>query len=368
MTYDPLKDLLHKTEAELQKMVPLNLMVVGKTGVGKSTLINAIFRERLAATGQGKPVTDGLYRIEKPGIPLRIYDTKGLELGAHGTKEVSRALEKAIREREADPRERIHLIWYCLQAGSNRVEEVEVRLMEDLAKKAPVVLVLTQAVGEPALDFAQQLRTMDLPVRGIIPLLALDYPVAPGITVPAYGLRELVQLSYELVPQEVLTAFINAQQVDLKKKAKEARRWAKTYIATTFGVGFTPIPFSDAAVLVPLQVSMLAHLTAIYGISLDKSKLAALVASIGGTAGATSLGRYTVSSLLKLIPGAGTLLGGLISGATASLITTALALSYIELMEQMVLREQAGKPMLGPEMQEVLKEFFEKYLASKTKL
>ena len=34
-----------------------NILIAGRTGVGKSTLINEVFQGKLAATGQGRPVT-----------------------------------------------------------------------------------------------------------------------------------------------------------------------------------------------------------------------------------------------------------------------------------------------------------------------
>lgn len=34
-----------------------NIIITGKTGVGKSTLINAIFSEKMAETGVGEPNT-----------------------------------------------------------------------------------------------------------------------------------------------------------------------------------------------------------------------------------------------------------------------------------------------------------------------
>lgn len=66
---------------KIKNLNTLNIIVAGKTGVGKSTLINAVFRDKLAETGMGKPVTDHMRKISKKGIPLAIYDTKGFELG-----------------------------------------------------------------------------------------------------------------------------------------------------------------------------------------------------------------------------------------------------------------------------------------------
>lgn len=43
-------------------------------------------------------------------------------------------------------------------------------------------------------------------------------------------------------------------------------------------------------------------------------------------------GRMIVSNLLKLIPGAGTIVGSLISGGTSSILTASMAEAYIKLM------------------------------------
>lgn len=44
-------------EKALREMGVCNVLIAGRTGVGKSTLINSVFHGRMAATGQGKPVT-----------------------------------------------------------------------------------------------------------------------------------------------------------------------------------------------------------------------------------------------------------------------------------------------------------------------
>ena len=75
-------ELLNKTQTEVDKMQPLNVLVAGKTGSGKFTLINALFRENLARTGAGLPITQQLMRITKEGVPPTLYDNKGLEVTA----------------------------------------------------------------------------------------------------------------------------------------------------------------------------------------------------------------------------------------------------------------------------------------------
>ncbi len=147
--------------------------------------------------------------------------------------------------------------------------------------------------------------------------------------------------TYQILPQGIKRAFNNAQKVDIEKKVDESTKWAMGYITASFGVGFTPIPFSDAAILVPEQVAMLAHITTIFGgVNVDKDLL---VAVASGVAGATVIGKTFVSNLLKFIPGVGTIVGGVISGSTASLLTTALAFSYIEVMKVVVTNQYEGK-------------------------
>lgn len=71
----PTYDIFSEVKFDKNK---LNILVIGKTGAGKSTLINAVFGKKLAKTGSGKPVTQSLKQFQKGN--LSIYDSKGLEL------------------------------------------------------------------------------------------------------------------------------------------------------------------------------------------------------------------------------------------------------------------------------------------------
>src|SRR4051812_44329004 len=67
-------------ETALRSRGIANIIIAGKPGTGKSTLINAVFQGRMAATGQGMPVTTHTKKITKKDVPVSIYDTRGIEL------------------------------------------------------------------------------------------------------------------------------------------------------------------------------------------------------------------------------------------------------------------------------------------------
>lgn len=350
-------ELTKKTQEEIEKIEKVHILVVGKTGVGKSTLINSIFREKLAETGIGQPITKHLRKIEKEGVPMVLYDTRGLELDAETQKQVTNEIDQTLDDMSQKDQQ-MHVTYYCINANAARIEEMEIRLITYLASKMPVIIVLTQSIGEEALKFEQYLVNENLPVQAIIRLMAKDYKITDDFILPAFGLKELVERTFGLLPHHVHTAFNNAQQIDIERKGRAARRWARRYIVTTFGVGFTPIPFSDATVLVPMQIGMMAHITAIFGISMDQATSLGILGAIGGTGSATYVGRLIVSNIVKFIPGVGSITGGMISGTTASIVTTALAMSYIEVLTFIATAEAKGERVNPKTVRKLMKELY----------
>src|SRR5665213_763206 len=111
----------------LKKRGRANIVIAGRSGVGKSTLINAVFGGSLAETGQGRPVTISTREYSKEGVPVTLFDTRGLEMASY--KATLGELERLAKERAAsdDPNRHIHLAWICISEDSRRVEDGEQR-------------------------------------------------------------------------------------------------------------------------------------------------------------------------------------------------------------------------------------------------
>ena len=105
---------------KIKNLKTLNIIVVGKSGVGKSTLINSLFRGNFAETGLGRPVTSEIRKKTKKDYPLAIYDTPGFELSAGQQNKVKEEILDIISKGFAskDINEQIHCIWYCINVGA----------------------------------------------------------------------------------------------------------------------------------------------------------------------------------------------------------------------------------------------------------
>lgn len=362
------EDCIKAINDKIRNLKMLNIIVAGKTGVGKSTLINGVFRENLAETGMGKPVTKHMRKISKKDFPLNIYDTRGFELGKDAQSEVKDEVIDAIRKgiKSKDVNEAIHCIWYCINTASNRIESEEIEWLKDFAKEneltqVPVIIVLTQSFSKKkAKEMRDMILNENIDVIQVIPVLAMDYDIDDEYVAKAYGLDTLIRVMSEVLPDELQETLQNVQKASLEEKKRYAQAAVATATAAAFGEGFSPIPFSDCALLIPTQVAMVASITAIFGLDINKSIITAFVSSTLGAGGATIAGKTIVSNLLKFIPGAGTLVGGSISGATAGLLTTALGEAYILLMEAVYKGEFQSSDINTDEGKAKMKELFKR--------
>lgn len=361
------KKCMDAINEKLKNLKKLNIIVVGKSGVGKSTLINSLFRDKIAETGLGRPITTEIRKIEKKDYPMAIYDTPGFELSEGQQAKVKEEIIELIHKGLAtgDINNAIHCIWYCINVGGNRTfDQTEINWLKELIEKnkvtkVPIIVVLTQACPKTK---GKQMQTLvekeNLDIIKVIPVLAQDMDFDGEYVAKAYGLDQLVDIMSEALPEELQDTLQNVQKASLKSKKKRSRAVVAAASAVAFGEGFIPIPFSDAAVLIPTQITMIASITTNFGMSISKSVIMSFISSTIGTAGTTILGKSMVSNLFKLIPGVGTGVGGMISGSTASLLTTALGEAYIKFMEMIYKGELKKEDLYDQNGQKAISKMF----------
>ncbi|MFP3153089.1 GTPase domain-containing protein [Lachnospiraceae bacterium ZAX-1] len=207
------------------EMPKANIILTGKAGVGKSTLIRNIFGEELSITGMGSSITQDVQLYTHANIPIAIYDTVGLDLNKARQAQIVSAIGHLLTDKlnTADPVEQIHAIWYCVNAGSNRFEDFEAELIEKFCQKfeVPFFVILTQCSSKKRATKLKDhiLNERALPVEVIL-TMAKPVETDAGI-IPAFGLDELIASTVAQVPELVKNSVIFAQCVNqtLKRKA-----------------------------------------------------------------------------------------------------------------------------------------------------
>ena len=174
---------LTKAREEAQRNLGrVNVLIAGRTGVGKSTLINSVFHGRMAATGQGEPVTQRTRLLTKEDIPLAIWDTCGLEMS--NFQETLGELKRLVaqRDRESDPQNCIHVAWLCVHENGRRVEAAKVEFCQELAQYMPVLGVITKARSDNG--FRSEVQQQMPEARNVVRVRALAEALDDGHPLP----------------------------------------------------------------------------------------------------------------------------------------------------------------------------------------
>ena len=200
------------------------ILLIGRSGVGKSTLINAFFDYDLAETGIGRPIT----MCQKPKKyeyynreELELFDTRGIELDPnYGIQKTSKMVEDFIREHLKN-KEPIKAIWYCVTG--TKIEDIELNLIKKLRSlykddSLPVIIVYTQCTDDTTFSQFQDYLNSQLNNQVKIKKILAKMKNINGIDCKRYGLEELLNETKNIIDKNSDLLAICTAKADTEEK------------------------------------------------------------------------------------------------------------------------------------------------------
>lgn len=262
-------------------MNDVNIVIMGKTGAGKSTIVNTIIGEQKAEVGDGQAITkenrvyETIKAVNDKMYRFKLYDTVGLEIDEKVTNHTIDEIEKHIDEVEEEKKYTdISVVWFCINSSCNRLESYEVNLMRRITKEKgiPFIVVITQCYDSEKGELEKQLEK-ELPSNNVMRILAEDYKSRIG-TFPAFGLEELISLSiseYRTLRVQILEKTLQTlneresdRKIEIKNKATMAYAKVHEYEKQASKIGIVPglcVPVIHSKV-----VKMIREINTILGI------------------------------------------------------------------------------------------------------
>ena len=323
-----------------------NILICGKTGVGKTSLIQAVTHRGVvpdSAIGNGKATTVGLQLYETE--IANFIDAEGMSPGTQSVEEYADfILNELIDRLDADEEENIiHNIWYCIDGSAARIQEADKKLIQTMGEK--VILVVTKS----ELIRKEQTEAMMKTLPDLIDRDRIVFVSAENKT----GLSKLIGKAESISAQSMkdadneLSAFRDRWDdyyANMKSNwtqcvssdADSYINWGAGRAAT---IALIPLPLADVAPLIANEVYMIYKLAGVYGIAVDSTVITMLL----GCAGSSIMGKIGASFLPFLkVPIAAAVTYG-VGKATKAYFESEMTLSPSELKAEFIAGEREAK-------------------------
>jgi uncharacterized protein (DUF697 family)/GTP-binding protein EngB required for normal cell division len=355
-----------KFEVKISKYFhSFNYFVIGKTGVGKSTFINILCGDLVALERSGANVTVGTKRYKCLNAPIYLYDTEGFSSG----KELSQT-KKKIFDTFSDlnkTRQTIHGIFYLFNGQSKRTfDDKEEDLINELFSKGIDIYFLLNFMSKnkntsrtknifieenqfrfnnPEYNklfqknlFVINLINENFDCHGLDKVFEVIYEKFKNDKINIEDVKKMKGDNNKIFPLLKHSSFFkniksSDDVLEYIKNFCSFEICRATILAGLVG-GFDILPFADLPVIFTIQTAMIIGIAINFGIKLEKKKASELVKTLIASAGTTAafgVCGYIIASLLKLIPGVGIIVGGIINGsvgASTTLVIGNLAIEY----------------------------------------
>ncbi len=309
------------------------LLILGATGVGKSSLINAIFGEKLREVNTIRSTTREFttHEYEMAGTTLQITDSPGYGEIGHD-EEYSASVVREARTHHA-----VTLVLKADEKGYERDRRIigKAGRDPDFSLEKPLLIALNHIDkikpsrewsppyewdSPPAADDTAKTRNIKEKVslvkeqfKTVVGNRALDVipTMADEDEEAIFGVDRFKLCLFEILSEAAKYRF--ARTAKLAEKAsrevlEQLDRTADTVIKTAAAlaalkVRINPVPVSDIAFLAPLQIPMIIKLGAIYGKTIDRNSAPEVISALGPDPAGHVPVRTIFQIVISLIPG-----------------------------------------------------------------
>ena len=227
-----------------------NILILGRAGIGKTTLINSILQfegtpnELITGEGVSKTLGEPKGYTSDKIKGLRLWDSQGIDKEKYNIPKVVEDVKKLINEASInnDPDKFIHCIWYCI--SGDRFENSECESISELMgiyddETLPIIIVYTEAYSEEITEevceqvkiiLEQKTDKKKIKEINIMPIVAKEKEIKMGnITtkIEKFGINSLIDISMKKISLAINSAcffsFKNKLKKDFEKKINDKK-------------------------------------------------------------------------------------------------------------------------------------------------
>lgn len=207
----------------LNFQVKCNVLLIGKSGAGKSSFANYLFGVDKFTTGSGKPVTQWeenfqRYNLIQNGVEINVYDSVGLEQNTSGKwnqklSEFLRKMQNRSSQTVNSANEIMHVLFYVINAASARVESTEIelvcRLYNEYKIHSAFILTNCDLASQAQIDAIENIIKDKINID-VIKICSISKKKRDGSKTEPFGkekaVKKVLEASYEKVGQELAKA------------------------------------------------------------------------------------------------------------------------------------------------------------------
>ena len=267
-----------------------NILVCGKTGVGKTSLIPAVTHRGVVpdnAIGYGKAATEG-FNVYETEI-ANFIDSEGMNPGSQSVDDYADfILDEMFDRLESDDAEKvIHNIWYCIDGSGARIQDTDAKLIKTFSDKVLLVVTKCELMRKEQTE-AMMNTLLDLIDRDRIVMVSAENKT--GLTQLIKKAQEMASEGMEAAEEE-LDAFrerwddyySNMRDNWIANVSDEADSYINWAAGRAAAIALVPLPLADVAPLIANEVYMIYKLAGVYGIAVDNTVITMLLGCAGGS-------------------------------------------------------------------------------------